>query len=471
MNPCPEMNRRSFLQTTALGAVAAAGAAGWPGFPQDRPRLPNVVILYADDLGYGDVGCYGAADIPTPHLDALAASGSRFTTWYASAPVCSPSRASLLTGRYPQRTGVANNVEAGYRSLGLRPGEITLADALKSLGLRTGIMGKWHLGGAPECRPHRRGFDEFFGFLNGCVDYYSHIFYWGVKGTIDPMHDLWRNDEEVWANGQFLHDLIIQNAMRFIRENRDQPFFLYVPFNAPHYPMHAPPEYGERVRHIPDPHRRIQAAMVAVLDEGVGRILAALQENGLRENTLVFFLSDNGPSRESRNLLDDSRETYRGGSAGPFRGGKGGLFEGGIRVPALISWPGVIPSGRVITETASTLDVFPTVLHWLGGNWLLDRKIDGKNIHSVIMDQRQTPHDILFWGLGRQRAARWGKWKLILDPQFDFSQKSSEPLHLYDLESDPGETTNLAGLHPDIVADLKQRLTEWEAEWKEEAQR
>lgn len=457
-----------FLRNGSLGALAVAGASGLPGFTQDRPRLPNVVILYADDLGYGDVGCYGAADIPTPHIDSLAASGTRFTTWYASAPVCSPSRASLMTGRYPQRTGVANNVEAGYRAGGLRPGEITLADALKRLGLRTGLMGKWHLGGAPESRPDRRGFDESFGFLNGCVDYYSHIFYWGVKGNIDPMHDLWRNGEEVWANGQYIHDLITQNAVRFIQENRDRPFFLYVPFNAPHYPMHAPPEFVERARHIPDPHRRIQAAMVAVLDDGVGRVLEALRENGLCENTLVFFISDNGPSWESRNLLDDSREAYHGGSSGPFRGGKGGLFEGGIRVPAMISWPGVIPAGRVNTEIASTMDVFPTLLHWLGGNLLENRKIDGKNLQPVVMNGAKTPHDILFWGLGNQRAARWGKWKLILDPQLDFSQKTDEPLLLYDLEADPGETANLARLHPDIVEELKNQITAWEADWKGE---
>ncbi len=469
MHPYFEPNRRSFLHTASLGALTLAGASGLSSRAQNPPRLPNVVILYADDLGYGDVGCYGAADIPTPHIDSLAASGTRFTAWYAGAPVCSPSRASLMTGRYPQRTGVANNVEAGFHVRGLKLNEITLADALKPLGLRTGLMGKWHLGGAPECRPDRRGFDESFGFLNGCVDYYSHIFYWGVKGNIDPMHDLWRDGGEVWADGHFIHDLITQNAVRFIQENRERPFFLYVPFNAPHYPMHAPPEYRERVRFIPDSHRRIQAAMVAVLDDGVGRVLAALLENGLRENTLVFFISDNGPSRESRNLLDDSREAYRGGSSGPFRGGKGGLFEGGIRVPAMVSWPGVIPAGQVNSEIASSLDVFPTVLHWLGGNLLMKNKIDGKNLQRMIINGENTPHETLFWGLGDQRAVRRGKWKLILNPQLDFSQKADEPVLLYDLEGDPGETANLAHLQPGIVEELKKQITAWETDWKTEA--
>ncbi len=453
------LSRRSFLQTA--GFFSLIGASGLSNSIASS-RKPNILILYSDDQGYGDVGCYGAADIQTPHIDALAASGSRFTSWYSNAPVCSPSRAALLTGRYPRRGGVPSNVAAGYSQQGLKPSEITLAELLKQNGYRTGMSGKWHQGGAPECRPSAQGFEESFGFYNGCIDYYSHIFYWGLAGGVPPMHDLWKNGEEVWENGEYVHHLIVREAVRFIRKHREEPFFLYVPFNAPHYPMHAPPEYWERVSHIQDPHRRTQAAMVSVLDDSVGAIIAEIERSGLAEQTLVFFISDNGPSTEPRNLLDDSRVDYRGGSAGEFLGQKFDLFEGGIRVPAIIRWPGVIPAGRVVDDLAVTMDVFPTIAEWIGAELPGDRPIDGRSLVPLLTQNAPSPHDWIFWENGKQRAVRRGDWKLILNPpKTDMRDFTGNDL-LFNIKEDPRETSNLAEQKPELVKELKAKIEEWE---------
>lgn len=456
-----EFSRRSFLHAAGLTALCMGGKILSPPLSRASDRKPNIVILYSDDQGYGDVGCYGAADMQTPHIDSLAASGSRFTSWYSNAPICSPSRASLLTGRYPQRVGVPGNVGAGYAERGLYPSEITLAELLKQNGYRTGLSGKWHLGGAPECRPPAQGFEESFGFYNGCIDYYSHIFYWGLGGGVPPMYDLWKNGQEVWENGQYLNDLIIREAQRFIRNHREEPFFLYVPFNAPHYPMHASPEYWERVSHIQDPHRRAQAAMVSVLDDGVGAVVAEIERNGLRNDTLIFFISDNGPSAEERNLLDDSREVYRGGSSGEFRGHKFDLFEGGIRVPAIASRPGVIPQGRVIEELTATIDVYPTVAEFAGAPLPTDRTIDGKSIAPLLIQNTGASHDAIFWESGNQSAVRQGDWKLILVSSNKDKPNPINQEFLFNIKDDPRETTNLADQKPEFVNDLKEKIDVW----------
>lgn len=460
------LSRRSFLQTAGLGSLGWMGNGLFSSPLCAGDRKPNIVILYSDDQGYGDVSCYGAEDIQTPHIDALAASGTRFTSWYSNAPICSPSRAALLTGRYPRRGGVPSNVPAGYNAQGLKPSEITIAELLKQNGYHTGMSGKWHQGGAPECRPPAQGFDESFGFYNGCIDYYSHIFYWGLGGGVPPMHDLWRNGEEIWENGQYIHDLITREAVRFIRKHREEPFFLYVPFNAPHYPMHAPPEYWERVSHIQDPHRRIQAAMVSVLDDSIGAVIAEIQRSGLSENTLVFFISDNGPSTEERNLLDDSRVTYHGGSAGEYRGHKFDLFEGGIRVPAIARWPGVIPAGRVVDEVAATMDVFPTIAEFTGAELPKDRVIDGKSLVSLVTQNTGSPHDAIFWENDKQRAVRQGEWKLILNPPQEKGQGSADRELLFNLKDDPGEKHNRIGQKPELANELKTKIEAWENDIK-----
>src|SRR5262245_40041530 len=329
---------------------------------------PNFIIFLTDDQGYGDLSCMGATDFRTPHLDRLAASGARFTDWYSNSPVCSPSRAALLTGRYPGNAGV-RAILGGHRTASGLPAEVpTLATALRPLGYQTALCGKWHLGVAEGSRPHDHGFDEWFGFLAGCVDYYSHIFYWGMSGNrSDPLHDLWENGREVWRNGHYLTDLITQKAVGFIRRaaKAGQPFFLYVPYNAPHYPMHAPPEYLDRFPHLA-PDRRIMAAMISAVDDGVGAIMAELERQGIRDDTCGFFPSDYGPTRESRHWLDGRQDPYYGGTAGALKGHNFSLYEGGIRVPALISWPARIPAGQVITHPLAAMDIFPTFLRAAG---------------------------------------------------------------------------------------------------------
>lgn len=455
-----QITRRSFVKTIGLSSFALAG--GWANHAYAEMRKPNIVILYADDLGFGDIGCYSGVDVQTPHIDALAASGSRFSSWYSNAPVCSPSRTALLTGRYPRRGGVPGNVPAGYNQIGLKPSEITLAEFLLKNGYRTGMSGKWHQGGAPECRPPAQGFEESFGFYNGCVDYYSHIFYWALGGGIPPMHDLWKNGEEVWENGEYIHHLITREAVRFIRQRREEPFFLYVPFNAPHYPMHAPPEYWERVRHIEDPHRRIQAAMVSVLDDSVGTVMAEIERSGLRDNTLIFFISDNGPSTEKRNLLDDSRQDYHGGSAGEFRGHKFDLYEGGIRIPAVVSWPGVIPAGRVVDDVAATMDVFPTAAEFIGADLPDGRVMDGKSLAAMFTQNAPSPHETIFWENGKQRAVRDGDWKLILNPRPDEHLNIQNNQVLFNIKDDPCETVDLSLQKPELVNRLKEKIEAWE---------
>ncbi len=254
---------------------------------------PNMIVIYCDDLGYGDLGCYGSEYIQTPHLDRLADVGVRFTNWYSNSPVCSPSRASLLTGRYPARTGVERILSGKRGTVGLSLDEQTLASLLKPHGYRTGLFGKWHLGVTPEQNPNAHGFDESFGFLAGCVDYYSHIFYWEQQSGVNPVHDLWHNGKEVWSDGEYMTELITAKAVAFIEagggQGEEKPFFAYVPYNAPHYPMHAPQKYVDRYQGLA-PDKRIMAAMISAVDDGVGEIVDALRRTGQYDNTIIFFL-------------------------------------------------------------------------------------------------------------------------------------------------------------------------------------
>ncbi|MFG1912909.1 sulfatase-like hydrolase/transferase [Kribbella sp. NPDC048928] len=420
---------------------------------------PNIVVVYADDLGYGDLGCYGGEQGVSPHLDALAASGVRATSWYSNAPVCSPSRAALLTGRHPVNTGVTQILGGARRTPGLPPDQTTLASMLREQGYATGLFGKWHLGVAPEYRPRAHGFDRFFGILAGCVDYYSHIFYWGQAGGTDPVHDLWDDDEEVWRNGEYLTGLITQRAVEFIEQQQDRPFFCYVPYNAPHYPMHAPPEYLERFAQL-SPDRQTMCAMIAAMDDGVGEILAALERTGQRDNTIVVFSSDNGPSTETRNWLDGTEDRYYGGTAGGFRGHKGSLFEGGIREPFLISYPDGLPAGTVCDEPAQMSDVVPTVLALAG---LPAPEVDGVDVSAVLRGASAAPERSLFWSHAEQLAVRDGDWKLVLDPWLDFDRKLDVDVHLANLAEDPGEQVDLSSAEPAIAEQLTTRVREWYA--------
>ena len=422
-------------------------------------KKPNVIIILTDDQGYGDLGCMGSKDLKTPHLDHLAAQGVRFTSMYAASPVCSPSRAALLTGRYPGNAGVRAILAGHRKASGLTPKVPTLAAALKKEGYATGVCGKWHLGLRPECRPNANGFDEFSGFLAGCLDYYSHIFYYGMSdGGFNPTHDLWENDAEVWANGEYLTERITRKSVDFIRAHADEPFFLYVAYNAPHYPMHAPAHYLDRFPDLP-PDRRIYAAMLAAVDDGVGEIVQTLGDLGLADDTILYFQSDNGPSRESRNWLDGTPDPYYGGSAGGFAGHKFSLFEGGVRVPAIIKWGDKLPP-RVVDEPCISTDIFPTVLEACGGD-TSPYALDGKSILGLLRNGGASPHDCLFWEMEGQTAVRRGDFKLVLNGRLEESEPPRAPVFLADLKTDPGETRNLAEEMPDLCKELTDLALSW----------
>ena len=421
-------------------------------------QRPNVIVFLTDDQGYADLSCMGETDFCTPHLDRLAASGVRFTDWYSNSPVCSPSRAALLTGRYPGNAGV-RAILAGHRTATGLPTETpTLATALGRLGYRTAMFGKWHLGLAEGSRPHDHGFQEWFGFLAGCVDYYSHIFYWSRQ--YDPLHDLWENGREVWHNGEYLTELITQRAVEYIRRAGDagQPFFLYVPYNAPHYPMHAPSEYVDRFRHLP-PDRRIMAAMLSAVDDGVGAIRAELERQGLLENTCIFFQSDNGPSRETRNWLDGRVDPYYGGSAGRLKG-TSSACTGGIRVPGILSWPARIPAGQVIGAPCAAMDIFPTLLTAAGGDpGAYD--LDGRDILPLVTRGEEAPERPILWELAEQTAIRRGDWKLVLNGRLVEEDAPKDSVHLANLAEDMRERRNLSGDLPDLAESLRREAEAW----------
>ncbi len=415
---------------------------------------PNFIVFLTDDQGYGDLSCMGATDFLTPHLDALAASGARFTNWYANSPVCSPSRASLMTGRYPGNAGV-RSILAGHRTAsGLPAGVPTMAEALKKLGYDTAMFGKWHLGLREGSRPEDHGFDEWLGFLAGCVDYYSHIFYWQMNQpgpAVNPTHDLWHNRKEIWRNGQYMTDVITQEAVQYVRRQAgsEKPFFLYVPYNAPHYPMHAPQEYIDRFRHLP-PDRRIMAAMISAVDDGVGQIVAELKRQGVYDNTCIFFMSDNGPSRESRNWLDGTLDPYYGGKTGRLKGHKFSLYDGGIRVPGILSCPAAIPGGQVIDQPAAAMDIFPTFLKMAGGD-IARYEVDGTDILPLVTAGQATSPRTIFWEMNGQLAARRGPWKLVLKGQLVEGAGPQDDVHLSNLDEDMGEKVNLTGEQPALL--------------------
>lgn len=435
-------------------------------------KKPNFIIIMTDDQGYGDLSCMGSTDFVTPNIDALASGGARFTNWYSGSPVCSPSRASLLTGRYPGNAGVRAILAGHRRASGLTPKVPTIASALKEQGYKTSLVGKWHLGLREECRPNSNGFDDFYGFMAGCIDYYSHIFYWGMAdGHTDPTHDLWENDKEVYSNGKYMTELITEKAVEKIREHsqNDEPFFMYVGYNAPHYPMHAPEKYVKRFEHLPW-DRRMMAAMISAVDDGVGDIIDELKRCGEYENTCIFYQSDNGPSRESRNWLDGTPDPYYGGQTGGFKGHKFSLFEGGVRVPGIFSWPGTIPPGQVIDEPCAAIDVFPTVLECAGGD-ASNYELDGSDIFGVLTRGEASPHEDIFWEMDGQTAVRSGKYKLVLNGVLVEGEPPQDKVFLSDLEADPGEEHNLAQELPELAEELTKKALAWreklEKNWDE----
>lgn len=427
-------------------------------------RRPNIIVFMTDDQGYGDLSCMGTTDFLTPHIDELATTGARFTNWYSNSPVCSPSRASLLTGRYPGNAGVRAILAGHRKATGLTPEAPTIATAVRDLGYQTAMVGKWHLGLDEKCRPNQNGFDYFYGFMAGCIDYYSHVFYWCMAdGHTDPTHDLWENDHEFYDNGRYFTEMVSEKAVEKIREmnESDAPFMMYVAYNAPHYPMHAPRKYLDRFPHLPW-DRRIMAAMLSAVDDGVGQITDELKRLGIYEDTIIFFQSDNGPSRESRNWMDGRGDPYYGGLPGGLKGHKFSLFEGGIRVPGIFSWPGHIPAGQVIDEPCAAMDVFPTLLTIAGGD-PAKYELDGLDITDVLMNGGKTPHEEIYWEMEMQTAIRQGNYKLVLDGQLIEGEPPQDPVFLSDLSVDPSETTNLAAQYPELTEELKEKALAWRA--------
>jgi len=421
---------------------------------------PNVVIIYCDDLGYGDLSCYGSMDIQTPHLDQLAKDGVRFTKWYSNSPVCSPSRASLLTGLYPGKTGV-NDILGGKKDAsGLPDSKTTLAKILKNAGYDTALIGKWHLGMDEKSSPNSHGFNQFYGFKSGCVDYYSHILYWIQSKGLNPLHDLWDNDKEVWRNGEYMTEIITEKTVEFIETCTEQPFFAYAAYNAPHYPMHAPKKYMDRFSHL-SWDRQVMGAMISAMDDGVGDIISTLKRKGCYEDTVIFFSSDNGPSTESRNWLDGTDDLYYGGDAGIFRGHKGSLFEGGIREPAILCYPAKVSGGQTCEQIGMMMDIVPTMMEFTRLNEEGHIELDGKSILPMVMRNEESQHKKLFWEYNGQLAVRYGKWKLVLDGKLDMERNYSDAVFLADLEQDPGEKLNLCDQFPELVKQLTIDLKNW----------
>ncbi len=424
---------------------------------QAASRKPNVIVIYSDDQGTVDLGCYGAKDLETPNLDKLAARGVRFSQMYAPSAICSASRAGLMTGRFPYRAGVPSNVSSKEGVAGMPTEEITIAEMMKSAGYATGHIGKWHLGYTPETMPNGQGFDYSFGHMGGCIDNYSHYFYWQGPNR----HDLWRNGKEIWEDGVFFGDAMVREAKGFIEKNKDKPFFIYWAINFPHYPLQGKAKWRKRYEHLEAP-RRMYNAFVSTMDEMIGEVLGRIDDLGLRKDTLVIFQSDHGHSTEERTF-------FGGGNPGPYRGAKGCLFEGGIRVPSIVSLPGRIPQGEVRDQMVVGCDWLPTIAE-LAGVPRPARKLDGRSIAKVIASSKAaSPHDDSFyWHLGRGNGAQWvvreGDWKLLGNPK-DRSEMAplgkDDKLYLVNMKDDIKELTNLAKKHPDIVKRLSARQQEY----------
>ena len=452
-------DRRDFLRVLSSGAAASLAAA------QNSPQgKPNFVVIVTDDHGIGDVGCYGNPDVRTPNLDRLAASGVRFTQWYSNAPICSASRAAILTGQYPDRAGVKGALpsEPTWDVPGLRQGETTLPGELRRLGYRTGAIGKWHLGSISHSRPSAQGFDEFFGWYSGWLDAYSHRYYQLGAPPGKIFHDLWRNDQEVFEEPAYMTELLGREAQAFLsRQSRRQPFLLYLTFGAPHYSMMAPKKYLDRFPADMERDRRTHLAMVAAVDDVIGAVLNQIQALGIERDTVVWFQADNGATNEPR--ASSYGLPYRGGRNGPYRGYKQGLFDGGMHVPAILRAPGLIEPGRVWDRPMISMDLLPTFLKMAGGT--APAGIDGRDILPVLRGQA-TPHEYLFWSFNNQRAVRQGDWKLVINPPSFPGDEVADKIWLSNLEADPGEKRNLAGAEAGRAAALVEKIREWEREMK-----
>ncbi len=417
---------------------------------------PNILLIYTDDQGSVDAGCYGARDLTTPTMDKLAASGVRFTQMLAPAPVCSPSRAGLLGGCIPMRLGAPGNISSSRGGKGLAPQLHLLPELLRDAGYRTHHVGKWHLGYTDETMPNAQGFETSFGHMGGCIDNYSHFFYWAGPNR----HDLWRNGREVWHDGEGFGELMVKEARAVIAKKDKRPFFIYWAINWPHYPLQGFDKWRAHYRDRRLPHPRDKyAAFVSSMDELIGQVLEHLESTGKRNDTIVILQSDHGHSVEERTFGG-------GGSSGPYRGHKFSFLEGGLRVPSIVSWPGTLPEGEVRSQFVTGCDWFPTLARWAGARLPDKLDLDGRDIDAVIHSaDAPSPHEHFFWtqDFSRNRNAPWavrkGDWKLLHRPldQVTPWKGGKAPRHfLVNLTKDPGETTNLAENEPARLAELQQ---------------
>ncbi len=434
------------MTRVVIPAVVAVLAAAAPAHAADPPK-PNILLIVGDDMGYADVGVHGGRDIPTPHLDALAKAGTRFTNGYVTGPYCSPTRAGMLTGRYQTRFGHEFNPGPGPE-VGLPLTETTLADRLRAAGYVTGLVGKWHLGNAPARHPQRRGFDEFFGFLGGAHAYFP------AKGKAESvLRGTAPVDEK-----EYLTDAFRREALTFVERHRARPFFLYLAFNAVHTPMHATDAGLQRFAGIQNPTRRSYAAMMASMDDAVGAVRAKLRELKLEENTLVFFVSDNGGPTMAGTSVNGSVNT-------PLRGSKRTTLEGGVRVPYFVAWPGRLPAGRTFDQPVIQLDFYPTALSAAGVEVRPEWNVDGVNLIPHLSGPTlRPPHDALYWRFGQQMAVRQGDYKLVrYDTAADGGKGGVTGPRLYNLATDVGEATDLSAREPERVKQLQSLWDAWNA--------
>lgn len=423
---------KTLLSMAAIAAVLLIG----PGLSTATAK-PNIVIFYADDLGWGELGCQGNSQIPTPNIDSLAKNGVRFTQGYVAATYCSPSRAGLMTGRYPTRFG--HEFNSTHNVVGLSLKETTLADRMKSLGYATACVGKWHLGGQPENRPTKRGFDEFYGTLANTPFFHPTNF---VDSRIS-------NDvQKIEDDNFYTTDAYGDRAVDWLEKNKSKSWFLYLPFNAQHAPLEATKKYLDRFPNITDEKRKLFAAMMSGMDDAIGRVIGKVREMGQEENTMYFFIGDNGGPTAS---------TTSGN--GPLKGFKMTTYEGGPRVPFLAQWKGTFPAGKTYDFPVVNLDLLPTMVVAAGGKIDPAWKLDGVDLLPYVTGKNAArPHETLYWRYGEQWAIRNGDWKLVV------SRGGGPAPELYNLANDIGESNNLASTQPEKVKQLQVMWNTWSAE-------
>jgi len=407
---------------------------------KETQSKPNIILIMADDMGYGDIGCFGSKSIKTPVLDKMAADGIKFIDYHSNGAVCTPTRAALLTGNYQQRTGLEGVIKAQIdkRIYGIAESEVTMGEIFQKSGYQTGIFGKWHLGYQPEFNPTHHGFNEFYGYVSGNVDYISHLD--GIG-----RYDWWHNTDTCFDKG-YVTDLITNQALKFIESNKNNPFLLYLPHEAPHFPYQGRNDKADRLSGSKfemlssrSDKKQAYKEMIEIMDENIGRVLQKLKDLNLEQNTLVFFCSDNGATEM--------------GSNGDLNGFKGSLWEGGHRVPAIAYYPGKISPGKISDSPILSMDILPTLLSVAG---ISDNiKFDGEGFSQLLFSEKEMKKRPLFWRFQNQRVVRMGNWKYL---------KIKEKEYLFDLNKDLGETTNLKDENPAKMKEFKTLLKDWEKE-------